>query len=589
MTDAPKQNPSSQEEIIDSDALMDLDIPLDAEDETFPSAEQTVAADTQTGADDNDMEHFSIDDLPNYDAPREIEEAIPLDIEDDQEATTESEPSPNVSPDTDDESPQEIEEELESLLADWDETDSVDISSDAEKRLQTETVQETATEAPAPSSAAAEPELKAASSKADADDNLTAAANPPADQPIDIPQPPATEDRLMPEATTPTEQNGAKSSMANSIMLTLGLIATLIASGAMWFAFSAKQQASANAVAPQQMQQQINQLKQQLQQSEHDTQQNIEAIEKQLDELTKVVANNTSDQWRQSLSDKRGMRVVQQPHKPIATVKQSIQKTQQTHKKRGVSSSSPLHTQATNKTPDHHASGWVVNILSVETAKDAAQEIDYLKQHGIRAESVAVRVHGKKWLRIRATGFADRRAASKQMASIKRQLAKRHISPWVEPANWINKYRIRAKQPTSKTPTKPAPAKAVTTTKPKIKKTVGTVAAQAPATQKPTTAQQKGATAQSTNSTPTSPYEAAANTKGWVVNIVSMESQKAAENEVVRLRKNDIHAEFVRIPISGKVWYRIRVSGFKTEQEAISYEKFLKEYHGINAWHVNMR
>ena len=73
--------------------------------------------------------------------------------------------------------------------------------------------------------------------------------------------------------------------------------------------------------------------------------------------------------------------------------------------------------------------------------------------------------------------------------------------------------------------------------------------------------------------------------KGWMVNLQSLESEKAATAEVRRLRAKDIRAEFVRFPSKGRIWYRVRVSGFKQEHEAIAYKKFLKEFHSIEAWH----
>lgn len=81
-------------------------------------------------------------------------------------------------------------------------------------------------------------------------------------------------------------------------------------------------------------------------------------------------------------------------------------------------------------------------------------------------------------------------------------------------------------------------------------------------------------------------YEVAPGTvKGWVVNIFSVESKSAAERQIRRLKAKDIHAEYVRVKVKGKIWYRVRVSGFKDEHAAIVFKKFLKEYQGIDAWH----
>jgi len=70
-----------------------------------------------------------------------------------------------------------------------------------------------------------------------------------------------------------------------------------------------------------------------------------------------------------------------------------------------------------------------------------------------------------------------------------------------------------------------------------------------------------------------------------MVNLQSLETEKAAIAEVRRLRAKDIKAEFVRFPSKGRIWYRVRVSGFKQEHQAIAYKKFLSEFHNIKSWH----
>jgi len=78
--------------------------------------------------------------------------------------------------------------------------------------------------------------------------------------------------------------------------------------------------------------------------------------------------------------------------------------------------------------------------------------------------------------------------------------------------------------------------------------------------------------------------------KGWVVNIYSVESQDTAERQIRQLEGKDIHAEYVRVPVKGKVWYRIRVSGFKNKRAAMVFNKFLKEYHGIEGtWYQKLK
>ncbi len=78
--------------------------------------------------------------------------------------------------------------------------------------------------------------------------------------------------------------------------------------------------------------------------------------------------------------------------------------------------------------------------------------------------------------------------------------------------------------------------------------------------------------------------------KGWVVNIYSVESRETAERKIRQLKAKDIQAHFVRVPVKGRIWYRVRVSGFKNERAAMVFKKFLKDYHGIDgAWYQKLK
>jgi len=73
--------------------------------------------------------------------------------------------------------------------------------------------------------------------------------------------------------------------------------------------------------------------------------------------------------------------------------------------------------------------------------------------------------------------------------------------------------------------------------------------------------------------------------KDWIVVIESVYSEKRAVALVHRLAAKDIQAEYVQVPVKGKIWYRIQVPGFKTARSAIAFKKFLKEFHNISSWH----
>jgi len=71
----------------------------------------------------------------------------------------------------------------------------------------------------------------------------------------------------------------------------------------------------------------------------------------------------------------------------------------------------------------------------------------------------------------------------------------------------------------------------------------------------------------------------------WVVNLTSLSNSAAANNELVRLKHLGIHAESVKIERQGKTWYRIRVAGFSSAEDADRQRKILGKRLGIrDAW-----
>jgi len=252
---------------------------------------------------------------------------------------------------------------------------------------------------------------------------------------------------------TMTQQPKTGFGMANSIMLSVGLIATLIAALAIWMSLDASQQAANLASAPAKLQKQIKQLEQHQEKQTLLLQQQIENLQHQLKILTGVLANKTSEQWRKN---------IEQPTKRLK--------------------------------------------------KDEPKVVP----------------------------------------------VKTTIKPVLQPV-----------APVKLTVVKPAPAKkpvAQKTPAPTVVKTV-------------------------TKAPPLAPIVASAyaaepgSVQGWVVYLFSTASQKSAEREVRKYRGKDIDAKYLRVISKGKVWYHTLVSGFETERAAVAFKTFLKEYHGIDAWH----
>ena len=66
-------------------------------------------------------------------------------------------------------------------------------------------------------------------------------------------------------------------------------------------------------------------------------------------------------------------------------------------------------------------------------------------------------------------------------------------------------------------------------------------------------------------------------TKEWTVNLVSFKQEWYANKKAADFIKQGVPAEVIDVNVKGKPWYRIRVSGFKTKQEAGSYASRVKK------------
>ncbi|MGR9105298.1 MAG: SPOR domain-containing protein [Gammaproteobacteria bacterium] len=57
----------------------------------------------------------------------------------------------------------------------------------------------------------------------------------------------------------------------------------------------------------------------------------------------------------------------------------------------------------------------------------------------------------------------------------------------------------------------------------------------------------------------------------WSVNLMSLAEEAVARKELEKMHNKGVSAEIKPTEVSGKTWYRIRVSGFKTKQQAQHY------------------
>lgn len=81
------------------------------------------------------------------------------------------------------------------------------------------------------------------------------------------------------------------------------------------------------------------------------------------------------------------------------------------------------------------------------------------------------------------------------------------------------------------------------------------------------------------------PEESAARKGGWVINLISLRSEKDAQEEMLRLRKAGVRVELQRALREGRTWYRLRVPGFTSYEGAKAYIETVEKQAGVkNAW-----
>ncbi|MDQ7011427.1 MAG: SPOR domain-containing protein [Mariprofundaceae bacterium] len=85
--------------------------------------------------------------------------------------------------------------------------------------------------------------------------------------------------------------------------------------------------------------------------------------------------------------------------------------------------------------------------------------------------------------------------------------------------------------------------------------------------------------------TPATPAATVQQGGNWVINLSSFATAKAADAELKRLTKLGISVEKVHVNSQGKIWYRIRITGFSNAEQAKAYSRTLAGKYGIrDAW-----
>ncbi len=69
--------------------------------------------------------------------------------------------------------------------------------------------------------------------------------------------------------------------------------------------------------------------------------------------------------------------------------------------------------------------------------------------------------------------------------------------------------------------------------------------------------------------------------KAWSVNLMSLEDASVAKQELENILKKEIAADIAATNVSGKTWYRVRVTGFESQKQAQEYGKTVAKTLGL--------
>ena len=89
--------------------------------------------------------------------------------------------------------------------------------------------------------------------------------------------------------------------------------------------------------------------------------------------------------------------------------------------KKLVSKPEPVMAKAVPSKTRSTKQGWVINLLSVASAKTADDELARLRKMGVRADKQTVSKEGKTWYRLRVTGFDSYEGAKAYIETIEQQ------------------------------------------------------------------------------------------------------------------------------------------------------------------------
>ena len=211
-------------------------------------------------------------------------------------------------------------------------------------------------------------------------------------------------------------KKGFSLNMADSISMSMGLVALLIAAVALWLAMDSSGEVTALQDEPKKIEKRLSSMEQQQADTITGLTRQVETLQQQLNDLTQVIASKSTLQWQSGL-EQRGVKpgTAAAPEAGTAALHTMPETTAPQPEvqvpapvKKAVVEARPK--PAVKKLAEYEVDlkaikGWTVNLQSLSSEKSAVSEVKYLREKDIKAEYGSVSSKGQTWFRVLVQGF----------------------------------------------------------------------------------------------------------------------------------------------------------------------------------------
>jgi len=223
-------------------------------------------------------------------------------------------------------------------------------------------------------------------------------------------------------ATAAETKKGFSLNMADSISMSMGLVALLIAAVAVWLALDSSGSVTALQSEPKKIEKRISNMEQQQAEAITGLTQQVETLQQQLNDLTQVIASKSTQQWQKGLEQSEVKPATSTTPQTDSAVAQptsgEVIKAEEVVKpepvKKAVVKAKPkpvVKKLATYEVDLKAIKGWTVNLQSLSREQSAINEVKYLREKDIKAEYGRFSSKGRTWFRVLVQGFEQEHEA----------------------------------------------------------------------------------------------------------------------------------------------------------------------------------